>query len=176
MSLRRECFKHYPNKKKTPVQYLEYELWIVLIIHLLYLDSPEFIEQLPAIQYVPVGTANYSLTCTIVSHPASTIQWYNNGVPFSPNSLVYFMTSHMKEINHTRTTSMMTIEPITKADFANYSCNATNEVGSAVSKNAFIVTCKYILSIFVADRRKIWSEIGFVHDVSSLPCSLFCFR
>ena len=70
---------------------------------------------------------------------------------------------------------MMTIEPVTKDDFANYSCNATNEVGSVVSKNTFIVTCKYFLSSFATDCRKSGVRIGFAYDKSSLPSSLFCF-
>lgn len=105
------------------------------------------------VNYAPIVTSKFhsrtnvtkgtspSLTCDIDSFPVSTVQWYKNGVllPTSPSD--YAITTGTLEASKfgAHIQSNLTFTSVDKTDSNNYTCKATNTLGTAEDKTYMIV-------------------------------------
>ncbi|XP_065056158.1 hemicentin-1-like isoform X2 [Rhopilema esculentum] len=104
--------------------------------------GPELVHNSPSQNIVPLGTSNFTLSCIVISNPAAFLEWFINGTKYAPSRVLSVSASEFRAENHTRITSILKIESIEKNHFSNYSCTATNALGTVTARMSVVVTYK----------------------------------
>eukprot|EP00795_Rhopilema_esculentum_P016841 gene16841-8312_t len=131
-------------------------------------NQPELLASLVATSNVLEGSRHHAIECKVRSNPAANITWTKNGsrIQNSSDILIYAEYTNITDRGSTLK-SKLVFSSIRKEDYGNYSCIATNIIGSVSSEQHLTVTYKpYIvassLSIIVTNETqtvKVFCEI-----------------
>lgn len=113
-----------------------------MVFHALwnFLGRPEFI-----VNGLLTGTrdtnlaATESLYCKVKSHPASSITWFFNNESISSASYTQSLVSAASDMETREST--LAVTNIKREDHGNYTCRATNAVGSSDQSLILNVLC-----------------------------------
>ena len=87
------------------------------------------------------GRDKVIFTCQAVGEPVPDISWYFNVIiNVSDNSSKYMIVS--RSLNITTTENTLTVYNVTSSDVGNYTCNASNIIGSVTSSGILTDTSK----------------------------------
>jgi len=89
----------------------------------------------PQTQNVTIGES-FKLTCNATGYPVPTIEWRQNGIPYTirdPSVITIMLTEELQS-----TSSVITVTNATTSDTGLYQCVATNGVDTDI-KNATVV-------------------------------------
>ena len=100
--------------------------------HCFHVDPPSILSPPVAVEAVHEETVE--LSCTAEGLPVPDIMWlvepYGGGVPVE----IVTSTNITEEANTTHKTSFLTLLSVSPIDTANYTCNASNYLGSVTAK------------------------------------------
>ncbi len=101
------------------------------------------LKSLQKIAHVQENTLNYMLECMVVGNPEPEISWFKNGAVYNRTNNTEVTTTMNRTASSTLLKSVLTFRSIGKMDFGNYTCKASNTLGSVISTSFLIITCKY---------------------------------
>lgn len=87
---------------------------------------------------ITVGSTK-SFKCHFKSNPGATVQWLKDGVMITSG----YTTNVLSTVDQTVTVeSDLTLTNIAKSDLANYTCQASNGIGTSHQSKVLNVLCK----------------------------------
>ena len=97
---------------------------------------------------------NVSFVCTANGNPPPVVQWIRDGLVYGSNGSSFPVTS------------MFDLESVTPADAGAYTCEASNDVGSAMLQSTLVVQGQYVM----------WRSILYIGPVESdaHTCTCVC--
>eukprot|EP00794_Sanderia_malayensis_P011406 gene11406-12594_t len=125
----------------------------------------EFLTSLAPVARVEDGASHFKIQCSAIGNPEPRISWYFNGTFMRNNSDVDIIQWFDRRAAMSQITSIVNLKRIKLTSYGNYSCVASNAIGSISSRQLLIVNYQPLI---------LQSTPNLVITNASITVRLFC--